>query len=980
MFISQLPRVKITAWKQGSIGVPTFHCIKCMKRWLKLGRIPESCSEAEDLMEGPAMYITRKSADKSDSAEMIVGGALGYDGKPVRIKVELPVNLRGMLKKGHKKKNRRIVAEKEDGKITVSGENTSSQVSEGEIKDAAFSYPEDDFLDSNSSSEGDDTLDIPESFRKFILKKAVKQVSPSKSSRLLNIPKREEQKSRYLFNDWSVSDFTTSSLSSLASNVGSEELLKYFESGDSEDEFLSDKFSFDSQLDTVEGENTLKPFKQYKSSKRAVENGRASSMEMLYSDDNVTQLASTKSQSEVRNHEEVTRKRSRSFPDPRSGSTHLPPIKGVPSSQSYVKYSSRRWPQRKLRSNAQLTSNSNDEEAKFSVLQGHSFHSMDSKIGSFANEEDSNNSSNCKADVAFSKDKDKDTDMMGHKTRSRTRDGERRNHGSIAQSASENKLCLPNISNRWSSVAQSETSSKNGTDGDQNKNREKQHSQTSQYVHLPQLKKDKGIMTHQQGQAQNSSAHYSGNVTRGSMVNTDQQITSGIPATKSKVDIPESFTQSNQDGYSLNSGPAENIESESLVHFVPSNDIVSSSAMSQRSSSISSSAVDNRRRSMQTPSFLVQERRPSRVSHATVKEDVELPVGRSKKGRVRPPVRQRNKRSEEMPLLKKLSENNLNKTLSSHLPDKPDLPRRQSMEMKSFHGDDNIPRRIGHKLVKKRKGEDHTRDSAAMHNSKDIGEIGDDVDTANQGSKGAAAQSSSSRWPSAFLSIEEDSNAISQSPLSTSLRANQDAASSFGNNSFVSMGGGPGTKQRPVSGGMGSKLSSNYPPVSTLLQSENNNNTSSPFVPPVRLKPLDPTQIVNSDPNTPTMLQQPQAVVLQNQMEEGEQGILGSTDVQPMSEGEKNEGGEEEGLEAIMEESEPESDDDDEYFNIRPIPELKPVSTLSFSSNVFSYFRMGKAHKQAYHTVHQKATGPTPPKKWGRSQRTPAKMVKRRKR
>jgi hypothetical protein len=60
----------------------------------------------------------------------------------------------------------------------------------------------------------------------------------------------------------------------------------------------------------------------------------------------------------------------------------------------------------------------------------------------------------------------------------------------------------------------------------------------------------------------------------------------------------------------------------------------------------------------------------------------------------------------------------------------------------------------------------------------------------------------------------------------------------------------------------------------------------------------------------------------------------------------------EEGPEAIMEESEPsESEDGEQYYDIRPIPELKPVSTLSFSSNQFSYFPMGRAHKQAYQAV-----------------------------
>ena len=78
-----------------------------------------------------------------------------------------------------------------------------------------------------------------------------------------------------------------------------------------------------------------------------------------------------------------------------------------------------------------------------------------------------------------------------------------------------------------------------------------------------------------------------------------------------------------------------------------------------------------------------------------------------------------------------------------------------------------------------------------------------------------------------------------------------------------------------------------------------------------------------------------------------------------------------------MEESEPSESDDDEYFDICPIPVLKSVSTLSFSSNQLSYFPMGRAHKQAYQAVLQKAVGPAPPTKWGRSHQTPAKMAKR---
>ena len=965
-----------------------------MKRWLRRGRIPDSCSEAEDLTEGPAMCITHQSTNHSGSTEMIVGGALGFDGKPVRIKVGLPVNFQSMLKKGRKKKSRRNARSGDKRKISKSDVKINGQKSRRDVGNGEMVYSEEELLDSNSSDEGDDMFDMPDSFRKYILKKAIKKSSPSKSTRSLNVlrPEHEEQKGSSLFNEWSLSDFTTSSLSSLASKVDSEELLKYIESGDSYsgDEFLSDEYSFDSQLDFLGGENASKPFKKPKPLKRIVQSGRSSSfdgsMEMLYSGDNVPHSASTNPQSKVRNHTEVSKQRSRSFPDPQSSGTCLPPIRGVPSSQSTSKYSSWKRPRGNLNSNARLAAKASDEDGNFGILQGRSFDGMVPKINSFINDEDVS-SSRQRTEKEFNKDTEKDADKLGANTRSRTRGKERRRNqnGSAVQNAGNNGLHLPSIVDGNSpSTTPTATSNQNSSDGSQNsKQQDKLRSQTSQSVRLPQLSKDRGIIA--QHHNVDESLH-DREVARDTAENTDSDLQGtddGLPASESMVNVPDSPAQGYQDDHRLlNSMASENgsgVESKSHAQFVL-NCGVSQSVVSAQSSDVVSGAMGNRRGSVQTPSFLVQDRRPSRVSHATVKEDIELPVVRSNRNRVRPPLRQRNKRSEEMPLLKKLSENNLNKTLSSHLPDKSELSRHQSMEMKSFHGDDNIPRRIGHKLVKKRKGDEQPRDSI-MHNSKDIGNVVEGVDPASHGSKVSAAQNPGSRRPSAFLSIEEDSNTISsQSPLSTSLRANQDPSSSFGYNSVVNMGGGSGAKLRPTSGGMGSKLSSNYPPGSSLLQQENNSDTSSPIIPPVRLKPLDPTQIVSSDPNASNGLQPPQVIVVQDQMGEAEQGISGSTNGNPSTEGDKVGEGEE-GLEAIIEESEPESsDDDDEYFDIRPIPELKPVSTLSFSSNVFSYFPMGKAHKQAYQAVHQKAVGGTPVKKWGRSQRTPAKMAKRRKR
>ena len=304
------------------------------------------------------------------------------------------------------------------------------------------------------------------------------------------------------------------------------------------------------------------------------------------------------------------------------------------------------------------------------------------------------------------------------------------------------------------------------------------------------------------------------------------------------------------------------------------------------------------------------------------------------------------------------------------------------MEMSSFHTDDSIPRRIGHKLIKKRKGDEHQWDSV-MHNSKDIGNIVEGIEAADgNNARAGAVQSTTSKRPSLIAGLVEEFNSFSQSPLANSLKANQDAGynsnwTALNDPGVGSSGAPPSAKPRPISGGMGSRQSAaNYTPASTTLQ-ENSGTTS--MLPPVRLKPLDPTQVVNLDPNSTAGIQPLQ--VIGGQLQEGctENGVAESIE-KSTNDGEKERTGEE-GLEAIMEESEPsESEDDDEYYDIRPIPELKPVSTLSFSSNQFSYFPMGRAHKQAYQAVRQKAVGPAPSTKWGGLRRTPTKVAKRRKR
>ena len=964
-------------WKPGSIGVPMFHCLQCMRRWLKLGHIPESCSEPEDLTEGPAMCIT----DQSNDSRMIVGGALGCDGKPVRIKVELPVNIKKMLKKEQKKKRkgstRKAHTKSRDGKS-----NDRLSTRSGKEEHAfVFSEEEDDFLDSNSSDEDGDLLDLPDSLRTYILKKAARQMTPSKSLRHLKSLASERRKSVEFTDCWSMSDFTTSSLSSFASKVDSEEFTKYLESGDSSDVFLSDYdyTQSSSQLDMdIGGENESKPIKR-RSIKGEVETmyrPSSDTVEMPYSSGNGTHPASTKStQSKVRNGKRINKRRSKSFPESmglESSSTLLPPIWGAGSSQNSSKYSTRK--QRREPNYPNNLTKNGDEALDLSGLEGHSFHSLANSSSDLFIHDEVEGSSRLNDAEREGTGKDKNSrKRTSHRydTRSVTRSKARKQsqHDDGDKAENENELHLPDIFDG----SRSPVNPSNAVPGD-HQNSEKPPSRDSQSVRLPQLKADRGVMAQQAAEDWISN---NGEVVLSNGATTDRRRNHGnseirLPQTRPKDDL-----QSNSAAMIENEHREDFDKTQSHAQFVITD--ASQSALSARTS--------RTRGSLNTPLAHTennQKKRSSRlrVSQATLQEDVDITVGRSNGSRLRPPSRQRRgKQSNKETLsLHRLPENNLNKTLSSHLPENPSSTRRPSMEMST---EDNIPRRIGHKLIKKKKGDDRQRD-AAMHNSKDIGNIIEGTAETADGNK----QSPSSRRPSLIAGLVEEFNSFAQSPLTNSLKANLDVPYSnnnwtTSNNNMVTPGvgsvsGGGATssaaKLRPISGGMGYRqAAANYTPASTLLQEKNGN--TSVVLPPVHLKPLDPTQMVNLDPSSTAGIQQPLQVI-GGQLQEGA-AIEGGM-VETAVDGEK-EGAGEEGLEAIMEESEP-SESEDEYFDIRPIPELKPVSTLSFSSNQFSYFPMGRAHKQAYQAVRQKAMGKAPPAKWGRSHRTPAKIAKRRKR
>ena len=178
--------MNILDWKPGTIGIPTFHCQRCMNHWLIKGDLPKDCNELEEIIEGPAMCLTLSN---QASSEMIIDGIIGEDGKPVRIKVADPVSLRQQLlkqkaKKRHKRKQREARRRRRRRRRRRGYEN-KGDVQEDEAKEDD-EYVSDDSI-SSSDSSGEELLNLPKAFQKYILKKAGQQHKRKRSNGGLSV-------------------------------------------------------------------------------------------------------------------------------------------------------------------------------------------------------------------------------------------------------------------------------------------------------------------------------------------------------------------------------------------------------------------------------------------------------------------------------------------------------------------------------------------------------------------------------------------------------------------------------------------------------------------------------------------------------------------------------------------------------------------------------------------------------------------------
>jgi len=155
----------ILDWRPGTIGIPTFHCQRCMNHWLIKGDLPKHCDELEEIAEGPAMCLTLSS---QASSEMIIDGIIGEDGKTVRIKVTDPVTLRRQLLIRKAKKRRK--QKQREARRKRRGYQNKGDVQEDEAREDD-EYMSDDSTNSSDSS-GEELLGLPKAFQKYILKKA----------------------------------------------------------------------------------------------------------------------------------------------------------------------------------------------------------------------------------------------------------------------------------------------------------------------------------------------------------------------------------------------------------------------------------------------------------------------------------------------------------------------------------------------------------------------------------------------------------------------------------------------------------------------------------------------------------------------------------------------------------------------------------------------------------------------------------------
>ena len=940
---TQLPRVNIADWKAGSIGVSTFHCMRCLKNWLKLGALPQNCTEPEEPTEGPAMCMTF-STPSTKSGEMIVGGMVGKDGKPVRIRVEPPQEIKKMLRKEKRKqKEKRLKMEANRG---------AQQVKDGSSRTNVESHSSDTKYDSDEG-EDDNLLDLPESFKKYILKTTAHQESTSK--RDINTEESDSvpQCTSHLTGVSSFSSLTSLS-SSLFSDSDFNDLIEGIDSYKGKVTGLDSKeYVFDSQDVSPSSSHRLK---------------MATSLERFKETSSLDLFSSCSSDNEERRvrgshslHQTHTAsanklkkggRKTKSITKESSTGLSLPPIIGTMSSINGLdqKTASSRTLNtcHKLSSKLRLSSNGGSA----AIISGSSLTVVTSSSGHTGRRKDGS-ARKRKALYSDGSEQLQDTQM---KIRS-----------SISRSAgSGDCVHLPSITDSSSNLTTSKRRRKTYPDRiSESRMSSDEASTLKDSTHLPDLNQvGQGNLVTQQKPVSSDSKpadsgesyggvqptqprrnSYSRSGMRDSARHGERRGSHGLhDDLKSRPHRDSgSFADSTMASHRDIVGPRYSTIGETFSSQGPTPVSRNSSrAGNVRKSSSLSSAGFTRSSLVGSQPLSQQNMNRPKISNAVVKQDYELPLNQQRRdSRIRPVRVRRASRLTDLPQGRTPSQCDMNKTLSEHIPEHQDSPH---FDISNLHelNDDRTPRRIGRKVVKKsRRGEEQER-SSMKYNSKEMGDIISNSITEQNVSN---ADSDSVRRGSVLSSVAMDDD-DEYSKLLESLKAGvSKTTNSLGSGKLPSLL----TKDEPssnhdnsklVSSGLGSRfLATNDTPPSGIQD-----NIPLPTA-PVQLKPLPPNS--GHDSNSPLTTDEHL-----NTDGENKDGFLEQTEggVNP----DHDEDG---GLEVIMEEDE--EDSDDELYDIKPLTELKPISDLCFTSGyAYSFFRMGGVYKEAYNKVHRRAVQP----------------------
>ena len=391
----------------------------------------------------------------------------------------------------------------------------------------------------------------------------------------------------------------------------------------------------------------------------------------------------------------------------------------------------------------------------------------------------------------------------------------------------------------------------------------------------------------------------------------------------------------------------------------------SQSSLSTRSNSVATAG--NRRGSNATPHRELEkrqsERRPSGATQleTAVHKGVKTTLRRSSKdGQSSLPQQRISVKDLEAEKLPSINWPPSEKQLDTNLfPNGLETPtssttRRLNRKVNGFNADINYPQRIGRKVVKKKKREEHKLVSAA-HKSNEIRNAVEAVGTtADRNVGGGGAVQSTHPMQSSLTPTFGNIGDVIDTPLASLLKEKQNH-SMYGRSNVLKINdsvASPGDKPSATSGGgMGSRLAaSNYLKSATSLLQDY--MAAATMVPPVRLMPLAPTL-------DPADIETVGPWKVEGEARGRSVESVADDWNKPARDEEKEEAEEVELVAVVGEGNSSKPKRRVKQFLLPQAPslEFEEISTTSFTSPFFSYYCLSGPHRREFEAVRRKARG-----------------------